>query len=228
MALVPTLVSLKCQPENRAFYFVDKRRPWRFWERGWCYFGRGMRGRLEKLQNVEKPIRRPFSNGGGRGRGTEGEERRQWAGVVSGDGLTVARRAPNFKDPWADSDGILGTRESWSGWLGRRRGRSEVRCSERGWKGQGLGGNDQLCLEVTGPQDSGSMCPTSRPTTTPGSLQPGCHMNGREACSLKISMKRKSEKHPRQSQRDVQRCFPVPKHTGGTWMWGQGDTLFEG
>lgn len=57
-----------------------------------------------------------------------------------------------------DSDGILGTGEIRFGSLGRRRGRSEVRCSERGWEGQGLGGIDQLCLGLAGPQNSGSMC----------------------------------------------------------------------
>lgn len=39
-----------------------------------------MRGKLEKLQNMEKPVKRPFSNGGGEGEGqrqAEGEERRQ-------------------------------------------------------------------------------------------------------------------------------------------------------
>lgn len=60
-----------------------------------------MRGELEKLQNIGKPVRRPFSNGEVCGRGeqqAEGEERRQGAGVGSGDGLTAVR-TPDFKDP---------------------------------------------------------------------------------------------------------------------------------
>lgn len=52
-----------------------------------------MRDGLEKLQNVEKPVRRPFSNGG-----RLVEKRRQRAGAVSGDEPATAKGTP---DPWA-------------------------------------------------------------------------------------------------------------------------------
>lgn len=80
--------------------------------------------------------------------------------------------------------------------------------------------------------------PTCWPTTVPGSLQPGCLMNGREALQLEDFYGKKPtqkthtqtkqiEKHSCQRQRDVQGSFPVPKHRGAPEC-GERETLFRG
>lgn len=81
------LVSLKWQLEKWAFYFTNERRLWRYWKGGWYYFVRGMRDRLEeKSQNVEKPVRRLFNDGGRVERGRQRKEAMNWSSVGAGGG----------------------------------------------------------------------------------------------------------------------------------------------
>lgn len=125
-----------------------------------------MRDRLEeKSQNMEKPVRRPL-NGGGGGRGRK-------------EAMT-----PDFKDPWAwQCIGCWGQRRVG---LGRRRGRSEVLCPERGSEEQlDLEEDGQLCLGLSGPKDSGGMCASYVPThhfSTFPSASPSS--DGGEGCSF--------------------------------------------
>lgn len=122
---------------------------------------------------------------------------------------------------------IWETGESWSGWLGRRN-----RCStQRGAREEQLDWEEDGQLYSWGwlAQRTEAACvpPACPRTTIPGSLRPGCHMNGGEALQLAVFYEQIRET-PMSEPEEMSRLFSCSQPPRGTWMQGEADTHLGG